>query len=312
MSTTKCEKPKKCKCCNTAISKSFRFIYDEEGKELNIEFLLLDCVGKKVSEKNGSDQAICTKCLLQLQQSYEFKRKCLEAADESDVSDNESEFVLGDESSLNSFTVDHGEQLTNVIEDPILTLDEQFVIDETFEERTYDMIDSSSLKIGDDDESDVEIKFIEIIDVVEDVNLDNCSNAQQHVNDKLSTSITLPTVKKKFAKNAPSHRIKFKPEILLADSKAIDVEKIRTSDDLVHILEDDYHSENDSNRKRFTDITDEFKIPKIEVEDFCDNIEYLDESKPIDLDEYIKLVTLISYDEKKCFLSDVKCVVSAV
>lgn len=307
MSNTKSEKPKKCKCCNTAISKSFRFIYDEEGKELNIEFLLFDCVGKKVSEKNGLDQAICTKCLLQLQQSYEFKRKCLEAADESDGSDNESELVLCDVSSLNSVTVDNVEHLTEV-EDPIFTLNEEYVIDETFEE-TYEVIEVSSPKNCGDDESDVEIKFIEVIDIVEDAHLDNASKSQ-HVNDKLSSSITLPTVKKKFAKDAPyQHRIKFKPEIL-ADSKTIDVEKIRTSDDLVHILEDDYHSENDTNRKRFTDITDEFKIPKIEVEDFCDNIEYLDESKPMDLDEYIKLVTLISYDEKKCFISEVKCVVS--
>lgn len=306
MSSVKSERPKKCKCCNTAISKSFRFIYDEEGRELNIEFLLLDCVGKKVSDKNGLDQAICTKCLLQLQQSYEFKMKCLEAADESEGSDNENELVLCDVSSLNSFDAENVEQSAEAATDP-MTLNEEFVIDEKFDESTYEMIDDKSLKniVGDE----FEIKFIEVIDMVEDANPDNCAKLQQHVNDKLSTSITLPTVKKKFAKNAPSHRIKFKPEILV-DSKAIDVEKIRTSDDLVHILEDDYHSENDSNRQRFTDITDEFKIPKIEVEDFCDNIEYLDESKPIDLDEYIKLVTLISYDEKKCFISDVKCVVS--
>lgn len=311
MSTTKSEKPKKCKCCNTLISKSFRFIYDEEGKELNIEFLLFDCVGKRVSEKNGLDQAICTKCLLQLQQSYEFKKKCLEAADDSDASDSDSELVLCDVSSFNSVTIENGEQSIEM-DDPIMTLNEEYVIDENSkEEETYEMVDVSSPKNhgGADDESDIEIKYVEVIDIIEDANLDNSVKAQLQVNDKLSTSITLPTVKKKFAKNAPSHRIKFKPEIL-ADTKIIDVEKIRTSDDLVHILEDDYHSENDSNRKRFTDITDEFKIPKIEVEDFCDNIEYLDESKPIDLDEYIKLVTLISYDEKKCFLSDVKCVVS--
>ncbi len=303
MSNIKCEKQNKCKCCKTVLSKSFRYIYDEEGRELNIEFLLFDCVGKKVSEKNGLDQAICTKCLLQLQQSYEFKRKCLEAADESDGSDNESELVLCDVSSLNSCHIDTGECVTEV-EEPIMIY-EEFVIDEIDEERTYEIIEPpSSSKSGED----VEIKFAEVIEIVEEV-VDNSVKSQSQVNDKLSTSITLPTVKKKFARNAPSHRIKFKPEIL-ANSKTIDVEKIRTSDDLVHILEDDYHSENDTNRKRFTDITDEFKIPKIEVEDFCDNIEYLDESKPIDLDEYIKLVTLISYDENKYFISEVKCVVS--
>lgn len=312
------EKPRKCKCCNTPISKSFRLIYDEEGKELNIEFLLLDCVGKKVSEKNGPDQAICTKCLLQLQQSYDFKKKCLEAGDDDDseasevseaneASDNESELILCDVSSLNSFNVDSGERTTVVDDSIMMMMDEEFVIDETIEENSFELIGRSSVNTGNDGESDADVQLIEVIDIIENAGAGSSVKSQQ-VNDKLSTSITLPTVKKKFAKNAPSHRIKFKQEIL-ADSKTIDVEKIRTSDDLVHILEDDYHSENDSNRKRFTDITDEFKIPKIKVEDFCDNIEYLDESKPIDLDEYIKLVTLISYDEKKCFLTEVKCVV---
>lgn len=300
------KKPKKCKCCNTAISKSFRYIYDEEGKELKIEFLLFDCVGKKVSEKNGLDQAICTKCLLQLQQTYEFKKKCLEAADESEDSESEKAEEFTEVSSIKSVQIQN-EEVFDESDVPIETLDDEFVIDETSLDES-DFIDASSLKNDNDDESDVEIKFVEVIDILEDTNSNHSPKSQHRVNDKLSTSLTLPTVKKKFAKNAPSHRIKFKPEILV-DSKAIDVEKIRTSDDLVHILEDDYHSENDSNRKRFTDITDEFKIPKIEVEDFCDNIEYLDESKPIDLDEYIKLVTLISYDEKKCFLSEVTCVV---
>lgn len=295
MSDIRNKKQRKCKCCNTAISKSFRYIYDEEGKELNIEFLLLDCLGKKVSERNGLDQVICTKCLLQLQQSYEFKKKCLEAADDSEVSENneDEDTDLYEVSSIKS---------TNVEDASIEKSDKSYVIaiDDTFDVNHQD----------DENESEVEIKYVEMIDIIEDADLDNSSKSQQ-VNDKLSTSLTLPTVKKKFAKNAPFNRIKFKTEILV-DSKAIDVEKIRTSDDLVNILEDDYQSENDSNRKCFTDITDEFKIPKIEVEDFCDNIEYLDEliDQPIDLDEYIKEVTLISYDEKKCFLSEVKCVVS--
>ncbi|KAJ6641337.1 Zinc finger protein [Pseudolycoriella hygida] len=286
------DKPKKCKCCNTPISKSFRYIYDEEGKELNIEFLLFDCVGKKVHEKNGLDQAICTKCLLQLQQSYEFKKKCLEAADDSE--DSSSEIEICEKSSPKSEIFTNEEYLTEVDDPMFNVMKEELLIEEPFEEHTHK---------NDEDE----VKYVEIIEFIEDVNKDTSPKSQQHVNDKLSTSITLPTVKIKFAKNVPSHPIKFKPE-KLANSKAIDVEKIRNSDDLVDILEDDYQSESDSIRKRLTDTADEFKIPKIEVEDFCDNIEYLDESKPIDMDEYIKQVTLISYDEKKNFLSHIQCV----
>lgn len=97
------------------------------------------------------------------------------------------------------------------------------------------------------------------------------------------------------------------------ESTSLDVQKIVTSDDLIKILEDDYHSENDSKRKRLDKDTDcdEFKIPKIKIFDVCENVEYLEEANPIDIDEYIMSVVCASYDEELNFLSSVTCRVSS-
>lgn len=71
----------------------------------------------------------------------------------------------------------------------------------------------------------------------------------------------------------------------------MDVEKIVTSDDLINILEDDYHSENNyAKRAR----EDEFKIPKI---DRNNDIEYLNDAEHIDIDEYLKSIATIIYNE---------------
>lgn len=78
----------KCKCCGTSLSRDYQLVYDEEGKRKNIEFLLFDYIGKKLSETDGLDQAICKDCLKQLIQCHEFKRKCLEVNDQSSSEDD--------------------------------------------------------------------------------------------------------------------------------------------------------------------------------------------------------------------------------
>lgn len=84
-------KGNKCKCCGSTISGDFQLIYDDEGKRLNVEFLLFDYVGKKVRESDGGNQAICSDCLKQLVQCYEFKKKCNEAGNDSTSTEGESE-----------------------------------------------------------------------------------------------------------------------------------------------------------------------------------------------------------------------------
>lgn len=73
----------------------------------------------------------------------------------------------------------------------------------------------------------------------------------------------------------------------------MDVQKIVTSDDLINILEDDYQSESNY-AKRAREDGDVFKIPKI---DAFNEIEYLNDVEHIDIDEYLKSIASITYDE---------------
>lgn len=79
---------KKCKCCNVALAADFHLIFDEAGSKLNIAQLLHDSIGIRINAEDGDGQAICDGCLQQIIQTYNFKQKCLQAAD-GDTSDEE-------------------------------------------------------------------------------------------------------------------------------------------------------------------------------------------------------------------------------
>lgn len=80
----------KCRCCSKALHDNYHFIYDDEGKKLNIEFLLLDSIGLRTNESDGSTQAICEPCLKQVYQTYEFKQRCLNATTEESGEDEDN------------------------------------------------------------------------------------------------------------------------------------------------------------------------------------------------------------------------------
>lgn len=94
MDNSPCKKKKKpinkCKCCNSALGSYYHLIYDENGTNLNIARLLQDSVGISINVADGEDQAICDGCLQQVIQTYNFKQKCLQAADDGDTSDEEN------------------------------------------------------------------------------------------------------------------------------------------------------------------------------------------------------------------------------
>lgn len=72
-------------------------------------------------------------------------------------------------------------------------------------------------------------------------------------------------------------------------AQTLDVEKIVTSDDLINILEADYHNENNYSR-RVRDDGDVFKIEP------CEEIEYLEEEDTqVCIDEYLKSIAYIDY-----------------
>lgn len=79
----------KCKCCNAALGTDFHLIFDEAGTKLNIAQLLFDSIGVRINVDDGGGQAICDGCLQQVIQTYNFKQKCLQTADDGDTSDEE-------------------------------------------------------------------------------------------------------------------------------------------------------------------------------------------------------------------------------
>lgn len=94
-------------------------------------------------------------------------------------------------------------------------------------------------------------------------------------------------------------------QTMKSTAQSLDVEKIRTSDDLINILEADYQSENNYSR-RVRDDADVFKIPKI---DPCEEIEYLEEDAgQVCIDEYLKAIAYTDYVEN--YGSEFYCKVS--
>lgn len=94
-------------------------------------------------------------------------------------------------------------------------------------------------------------------------------------------------------------------QTMKSTAQSLDVEKIRTSDDLINILEADYQSENNYSR-RVRDDADVFKIPKI---DPCEEIEYLEEDGgQVCIDEYLKAIAYTDYVEN--YGSEFYCKVS--
>lgn len=89
--------------------------------------------------------------------------------------------------------------------------------------------------------------------------------------------------------------IELNQQTMKSTAQSLDVEKIRTSDDLINILEADYQNENNNYSRRNRDDVDVFKIPKIES---CEEIEYLEEEdSQVCIDEYLKSIAYIDYVE---------------
>lgn len=94
----------KCVCCNAATKKNkSHLVFDEYGKFRRIQFLLAECLNKKVAEVTGGQQSICVECLNQLDQNYAFKLKCTKpdkaaTSEESEDSDCEQSATAPEES----------------------------------------------------------------------------------------------------------------------------------------------------------------------------------------------------------------------
>lgn len=329
----------KCLCCKTTIKKiaEHNLIYDEDGNPKDIHQILIDCIGKLPQVSNNLNHAVCTPCSVQLQQSYMFKQMCLKTDNklEDGIPDDENLQSVGEienvalvdaeeENKFEEYITDDGNlQFEGVIDTAsIVNADEVNKAEEDF--HNIDEGNQQFISEQDGDRTSLGDEIIEYVesdaDYLEESVLGLPDN--QTPDTQLGDCLTIDSYKQKFRQLAPTHiSCDIKREVALSklaagpnatDCTSLDVEKIATSDDLIKILEDDYHSENDTTRKGLDkDMdTDEFKIPKIEVWDVCEDVEYLEEEKPIDIDEYLLAISTTLLNEYDPFSNAAMCNVS--
>lgn len=309
----------KCVCCFTTIpSDNGKLVFDEEDAQNdtdNIPLMLFECLGKKFTP--SSTAAICTNCLVQLRQSFAFKKKCLmfTADDQQEIAedldeDNDDDIAL--QNDFDTITEEYVEVLELKEEDLIEYTPEQANDPEYIEED-----DNFENEIPDADDVDNEQQTIDNKSVDESLSLSEyisvnsyrqifCSNATTHpyIVRKPSAIVAADSVTTSAATTIECER----PSSIVSelDCSDLDVEKIATSDDLIKILEDDYHSENDSRRRQLQrlhkDYSDDvFKIPKIDVLDVCLDVEYLDEEKPINFDAYLMAIAFTVHNANSAY-----------
>lgn len=93
-------------------------------------------------------------------------------------------------------------------------------------------------------------------------------------------------VKQKISTGILCHAIEMKINNRRAKNQSLDVDKIVTSDDLINILEDDYHNESAYTKK-------------IRDSDNCNEepLTQLIDAQHTDINEYLKAIASLSYEE---------------
>lgn len=305
----------KCVCCSTTtISGNRNLIFSDKNDQQNttdnsnnIPLMLFDCLGKELTR--SSTAAICANCLVQLKQSYAFKQRCLLTS--SSATTNAQQQIDEVIEELHA-TEDYVEVLELKEEDLIEYSTDHFLIEQTDDCEYIDEESGDVLEIQLPDDPPINNNLRE--------GVLQSSQFSQFLPLALPEYITVDSYKQLFRSSAPTQPYKIRkpaaaaaekqPTVALQHKKLsstvseidcsdLDVEKIVTSDDLIKILEDDYHSESDSRRRRRLhkdSDDDEFKIPKIEMLDVRLDIDYLDEEKTIDLDAYLQTVTFTVHD----------------
>lgn len=101
----------------------------------------------------------------------------------------------------------------------------------------------------------------------------------------------LARIKQKISTGVPRHSLKSNVKL---NSHISDVDKIATSDDLINILENDYHNEAICSRKSI-----ETKNNAVE-----------DDAQPVDVNGYLKSIASVTYEES--YENYVNCMVGMV
>lgn len=308
-------KGNRCQCCNSTLSTDFRLVFDETGRKQNIASLLFDHIGKKLKDDNGIRHAICQQCWQQLIKYREFRRKCLLAnAATSDGGDGDDDF--NDEG-------DNSEYYKNEIDDT-LTTTHSTAEDHSYENeisKAGDYIEKSRSPLSDAfDDSELDYMVADYLD--ENFSFDENVETETKINNKITDDADKILEQLKSVRKLPFDfsQILIKPvlppEIIRdedldrvkhiiqngyprheihndidkgAANQNLDVEKIVTSDDLIHILDDDYRNESNYSKQSA-------ELAQMTT-DTMTEIEYLEEYEPINIDKYLKSISAFSYSE---------------
>lgn len=101
-------------------------------------------------------------------------------------------------------------------------------------------------------------------------------------------------IKQKICTGIPCHAIEMKlNNRRRAKNQSLDVEKIVTSDDLINILEDDYHNENAYAKKN---------------RECVEPLTQLIDAQHTDISEYLKAIAWLTYEES--YENYINCMVS--
>lgn len=104
-------------------------IYGKKGREQNLEGLILDCIGRKVTESAGTNQVICDDCYERLKQIQKFKQDCSVKKSENNASESDEDDDDDDEEE---------EEEVNPAEESVVPMQEEEVLKEVEEVKNID------------------------------------------------------------------------------------------------------------------------------------------------------------------------------
>lgn len=317
----------RCQCCNNTLTENSHLVFSDEGRSVNIATLLFNYIKKSLNESDGLKYAICDPCWQQLIQYNEFQQKCIranemasdeeemEAEEESDDdNDNDNEEEEVDNSGYGKMTRNEGGMFCANDESQSETnyeydeeLDEKWQIEyleenDALDEENWCTQESNAIQPANDGLQKLPFDFTPVL--VKPIFMLGIGKPFDfmifffELNFKRSISIAanaddLMRVKQKVSTGIPCHAIEMKLNNRRAKNQSLDVEKIVTSDDLINILEDDYHNENAYTKK---------------IRDCDEPITQMIDAQHTDISEYLKCIASLTYEQS--YENYINCMVS--
>lgn len=307
-------KDNRCQCCNKSLIAPFHLVFDEAGKNQNIATLLFDYIGKLLDEKDGRRYAVCSPCLQQLIQCYEFKQKCIRA-NESTMSEDENENEDGDEDEAEAEEEDEQEETNELNEQQSQSdsfddsIQNEVLYEDWNESQNGSDFDGDDMNVEYlDDSFEAEIEYdpnsqilkkklpfdftavlVKPVFVLDIGKKKRWKKFFENKDTKITYSssdnpLEVMRIKQKITKGIPRHAIETRMGGAKANAQNLDVEKIATSDDLINILEDDYRNESSYGKKA-------------REHEYTNDVDNPDGAQHTDVNDYLKSIASITYEE---------------